>query len=972
MDSAHRIKPATVCQPSDKRLSPRRLGLRNRSWSSALDVLTRVLATAAVIAGLTSVASVSGIAGRIPVAAAAPLDPTVSCTTDPNIFNTGYDSATGGVLPNNSLDANWQVAGVFDSPGGTTPPTATSLPPPGTTFAAANVGSLAPGAWSASPYANAQWISQQTIANPSSPNGDWYYEYVFNLSASVEASTFSLAMNFLGDNDVATVFVNGVDQSTYPGSNLPQTATNPYNYVGYHTANAAATTLDHNWQTGSNTIIVQLKSGPPDEGFDAQMRPTAFCPVALGATKTASPDPYVPGSRLTYTVTVSNAGPGSVAEATVSDPLPSALAGAGFTWTCLATAGSLCTPSGSGNISDTVNVAADGILTYTVTGTVPVSTTGTLTNTVTVTPPSGVTDLSCTPNCTATSSDPMAAPGLSVVKSVTSSGPYGAVGQPIDYSFVVTNTGNVSLSGVGVGDVQSAPAGVLTSGPSCQGLVSPAGPCSGATTSLVPGQVATFVGVYAISQADLDNGSVHDTATASGDGPGCSSVSCATSSAGSSATVDVTQSPGLSVVKSSPTANYSAVGDTINYDFLVTNTGNVSLHAISVDDTESAPATQANLTGPTCPVSSLAPGDNETCTATYTVTQADLNNGSITDSATASGTPPGSQTPVTSGSSTFSVSALFAAVTLTKSASTLTPEAHTNDTFTLTASNAGPSSSGAVVVTDVLPAGLAYVSSTAATGTVVISGQTVTWTIPNLGSPVGAQSTLSIVVSVNTTAAVSNTATFTQTAFNGSGGHTGSSNTVTLTPTYAVIALSKTVSNHSPLVGSDVTYTITVKNEGPGTSEGVSVTDPLPSGLSFVSANESVGQVTTEGAGGTTVAWQVGTLANQASEVLHVVARVTASAGTIVNTAKVVSSTFDPNGQVETAAATATVAAASATTSASPTTVSLPHSGPLPFTGADAAWEMGLALIAGGFGCILLFGARRRLRPAGRHSRTRR
>ena len=935
-------------------------------------MLTRVLATAAVIAGLTSVASVSGIAGRIPVAAAAPLDPTVSCTTDPNIFNTGYDSATGGVLPNNSLDANWQVAGVFDSPGGTTPPTATSLPPPGTTFAAANVGSLAPGAWSASPYANAQWISQQTIANPSSPNGDWYYEYVFNLSASVEASTFSLAMNFLGDNDVATVFVNGVDQSTYPGSNLPQTATNPYNYVGYHTANAAATTLDHNWQTGSNTIIVQLKSGPPDEGFDAQMRPTAFCPVALGATKTASPDPYVPGSRLTYTVTVSNAGPGSVAEATVSDPLPSALAGAGFTWTCLATAGSLCTPSGSGNISDTVNVAADGILTYTVTGTVPVSTTGTLINTVTVTPPSGVTDLSCTPNCTATSSDPMAAPGLSVVKSVTSSGPYGAVGQPIDYSFVVTNTGNVSLSGVGVGDVQSAPAGVLTSGPSCQGLVSPAGPCSGATTSLVPGQVATFVGVYAISQADLDNGSVHDTATASGDGPGCSSVSCATSSAGSSATVDVTQSPGLSVVKSSPTANYSAVGDTINYDFLVTNTGNVSLHAISVDDTESAPATQANLTGPTCPVSSLAPDDNETCTATYTVTQADLNNGSITDSATASGTPPGSQTPVTSGSSTFSVSALFAAVTLTKSASTLTPEAHTNDTFTLTASNAGPSSSGAVVVTDVLPAGLAYVSSTAATGTVVISGQTVTWTIPNLGSPVGAQSTLSIVVSVNTTAAVSNTATFTQTAFNGSGGHTGSSNTVTLTPTYAVIALSKTVSNHSPLVGSDVTYTITVKNEGPGTSEGVSVTDPLPSGLSFVSANESVGQVTTEGAGGTTVAWQVGTLANQASEVLHVVARVTASAGTIVNTAKVVSSTFDPNGQVETAAATATVAAASATTSASPTTVSLPHSGPLPFTGADAAWEMGLALIAGGFGCILLFGARRRLRPAGRHSRTRR
>jgi hypothetical protein len=66
------------------------------------------------------------------------------------------------------------------------------------------------------------------------------------------------------------------------------------------------------------------------------------------------------------------------------------------------------------------------------------------------------------------------------------------------------------------------------------------------------------------------------------------------------------------------------------------------------------------------------------------------------------------------------------------------------------------------------------------------------------------------------------------------------------------------------------------------------------------------------------------------------------------------------------------VAAASATTSVTPTTSPPSHSGPLPFTGANAGRELGLALIAVGFGCILLFGARRRLRPAGRHSRTRR
>jgi len=256
-----------------------------------------------------------------------------------------------------------------------------------------------------------------------------------------------------------------------------------------------------------------------------------------------------------------------------------------------------------------------------------------------------------------------------------------------------------------------------------------------------------------------------------------------------------------------------------------------------------------------------------------------------------------------------------------------------------------------------------------ATGSVVVSGQTVTWTIPNLGSPGGDQSTLSLIVSINTTAAVSNTATFIQTTPNGSGGHTGSSNTVTLTPTYAVIALAKTVSDSSPSAGSDDTYTITVKNEGPGTAEGVMVTDPLPSGISLVSANESEGHVITETGSTTTVVWQVGTLANQVSEVLHVVVRVTATAGTIVNTANVVSSTFDPSGRIETAAAMATVAAAGATTSVPPTTASPPHSGPLPFTGTDAVREMGLALLALGFGGLLLFGARRRVRPARRHSR---
>jgi uncharacterized repeat protein (TIGR01451 family) len=450
--------------------------------------------------------------------------PVVSCSSNEDIFNTGYDSATGGVLANGSQDANWEVAGPFDTPNGTSPPTAVSPPPSSATFKPANVGNLIPTAWAASPYGNAQWISQQTLAHPKQPNvnGDWYYQYQFALDPSVNPSTFSLDMDFLADNDVAEVYVNDVAQSSQT-TGLPQAppTSDPYHFMGFISANAAATTLDHNWQAGTNTIVVQIKSGYPYEGFDAQMRPSAICPVALSVTKTATPDPYVPGHTLTYKVTVANAGPANASAVTVSDPLPAALANGGFTWTCVASAGSTCTASGSGDISDKVNVMAGGTLTYTVTGTVPTSASGTLINTVTLTPASGTSDSACTPSCSATSTDPL--------------------------------------------------------------------------------QVAS-----------------------------------------------------LTVKKSSSSAGYSAAANTVPYDFLVTNTGNITLNGVMVTDKETAPALQANLSAIHCPSSSLAPQTSETCTATYTVAAADVTNGSITDSATASGTPPVGS-PVVSPASTLTL-----------------------------------------------------------------------------------------------------------------------------------------------------------------------------------------------------------------------------------------------------------------------------------------------------------------------------
>ena len=82
----------------------------------------------------------------------------------------------------------------------------------------------------------------------------------------------------------------------------------------------------------------------------------------------------------------------------------------------------------------------------------------------------------------------------------------------------------------------------------------------------------------------------------------------------------------------------------VTYTFHVTNTGNVTVSAVAIDET----AFSGTGTPPvaTCPPGPLAPGATASdCTATYTVTQADIDAGSIANTATATATPPLGVTP---------------------------------------------------------------------------------------------------------------------------------------------------------------------------------------------------------------------------------------------------------------------------------------------------------------------------------------
>src|SRR5207237_880056 len=193
-------------------------------------------------------------------------------------------------------------------------------------------------------------------------------------------------------------------------------------------------------------------------------------------------------------------------------------------------------------------------------------------------------------------------PALARVKIATPT-TYDHVGQVISYSYLVTNTGNVTLAGpVSLSD-DNAP------------VTCPAGPLPSLHDALP-------ISTYSITQADIDGGSVTNHATAHSNG---------TDSNEATQTVTAVKQPALSLVKTATPTTYDHVGQVITYSYLVTNTGNVTLPGpFSVSDDKLGTISPCG-SGP------LAPGASTSCTATHTITQADLDAGHITNVACASG-----------------------------------------------------------------------------------------------------------------------------------------------------------------------------------------------------------------------------------------------------------------------------------------------------------------------------------------------
>jgi len=118
----------------------------------------------------------------------------------------------------------------------------------------------------------------------------------------------------------------------------------------------------------------------------------------------------------------------------------------------------------------------------------------------------------------------------------------------------------------------------------------------------------------------------------------------------------------------------------------------------------------------------------------------------------------------------------------------------------------------------------------------------------------------------------------------------------------ADIRVRKSVSNPSPAVGANVTFTIAATDLGPNNATGVQVRDILPAGLAFVSATPSAGTTYAAGTG----VWNIGNLAVGATATLRIVATVTGTSK-VTNVASRLAGTppdFNPSNNTARAAVT--------------------------------------------------------------------
>ncbi|MEX2177008.1 MAG: DUF11 domain-containing protein [Pirellulaceae bacterium] len=636
-------------------------------------------------------------------------------------------------------------------------------------------------------------------------------------------------------------------------------------------------------------------STPDDDTGDDFATVTITAPPTADLSLDLTVDNATPnlGQDVTYTITLANGGPDAATGIEVTDLLPAGLTFVGATPSTGAydeITGLWTIPTLAGSANATLTIVAT------------VNSTAAIANTAEVTASSAV-DPDSTPDDGAgddfdtVSIDAPAAADLSLTQTVSSNTP--SLGSDVTITLTLANAGPDAATGVLVTDLLPAGLTFVSATPSgattydqATGVWTVGSVNSGANATL--SIVATVTsGAAIVNSAQVTTSAVFDPDSTPGDGVGDDF---------DTETIDAPAAADLSLVMV-PSSATPALNSDVTFTLTLTNSGPDPATGVQVTDllpagltfvsaTPSGTATYNQTTG-LWDIGTVAASGTATLTIVATVTSSTA----ITNVAevTASGVFDPDSTPNDGAGddrATATVDALGADLSVTITPSSTTPNFGSNVTYTITVANGGPDQAAGVVVTDLLPAGLVFVSSTPSQGSYVAG--TGLWTVGSIAS--GANATLTLVARVNTTAAVENVAQVTASGV-ADPDSTPNDNTgddrfaVTIdAPAAADLRLAKSSNAAFVNAGQNATFTVTLSNDGPDQATNVAVTDLLPSGLAFVSATPSQGTYNN-----TTGVWTVGSVNNGASVTLQIVATLT-TAGSQTNVAQVTASDqFDPD-----------------------------------------------------------------------------
>lgn len=522
---------------------------------------------------------------------------------------------------------------------------------------------------------------------------------------------------------------------------------------------------------------------------------------------------------------------------------------------------------------------------------------------------------------------------------VTNSGAPNPVvpGGNITYTQTVTNNG--PLDAVNAMLVEAVPANTtflsLTSVPAGWTCVVPAvggtGNISCSNPDVANGSLTTFTLNVKVNAGATNGSQIVDTVNATA---GTNDPNLANNTATVVTIVGQANSSDL-VISNSASPNPVLAGANITYAIGVQNNGPASSTSVGFSDAIPANTTFVSLAIPagwsctlppvggtgtiTCSIATLAVGGTANFPLVVMVNGATLSGTVISDTASVLSATPDPNPSSNTATATVIVATAGQADLAVSKVGTPNPVLPGNNiSYTIKVTNNGPAAATTVKMTDTLPANTTFVSDTPVPGGWTCPapvGGVLTCTNPSM--TLNASSTFSLVLNVAPATAPGTTITnsVTVSAVTSDpflGNNTASSSSVVTSPTEADVAIIKTAAPEPVDQGTNLTYTLQVTNNGPAVAQGVTVTDPLPAQVTFVSASTTLGNCPAPV--GPTVTCNLGTMGVGALAVITINASAAtfSSSQQAVNTATATSTTADPNLTDNTSTATSTIQAPTA------------------------------------------------------------